>query len=491
MTFIEYSAAFIFRWTYTFVYFHFFQPTPNPPTPKPTPPPVDYYALVKEQFDPVFFDRGTGWDGQTYISAVQFCRSKSRVLCPETAVCPHQPGAEDLPIGGAKDGVAWVPLDSDNVWVQVGQENSCALYADLYQHPEPAWGLTGEDNESITRHIVCCRDESAPVPMDSSVPVQPSTETYHKWDNLAIEIYRPQWHTSDDGYTPSTHFNAQLHCKKTGKVLCPTMAYCPTGASNVEGGRSPLLLGLERFPGDVWAPVGKNLDFLQIGTYLDDETSTCKPVTSMNRGKLPSNLPKLGDFILCCEGGEEDPMRPCGDGHVNNGVCSDTEKCCSKNGFCAKCDRVSLLDADGDEGLSDVNSGQNNDLPTAVVEAGQKYAPLWLGRDEGWTGGSYDDAENFCTKLKAQLCPFDAYCPLGGSEPIMPGVPNGFDTNDEHYSPVADVPNAWVNVGKKNGDSATTCRGYDELTPNKPEWGLSSAHPEMKRYVLCCRGSSR
>jgi hypothetical protein len=454
-----------------------------------------------------------GWVGQTYSSAEQFCRSKSRVLCPQPAVCPGQPGAENVPFGGVKEGVAWVPLDSDNEWVQVGQEDSCVLYAELYNHPSPDWGLTGDDNESITRHIVCCRDdllpidsapeETASLPMDTapdeSAPLSmdtapPSTETSDKWDDLAIEIFRPQWHTAAEGYAPSTHLNAQMHCIENGQVLCPMMAYCPSG-DKAEGGRSPLLLGMERFPGEVWAPIGENLDFIQLGTFQNDETSTCRSLVGMNGGKLPSNLPKLGDVILCCQGGLDKPTMPCGEGFVNDGVCPGQGDCCSKNGFCADCDRVSRLDADdagsaGDANLSNVNSGQDSDLPDsvsdAVAEAGRKYEPTWLGREHGWMGGSYDDAVNFCSNIEAHLCPFQVYCPLGAREAIFPGVPDAFDLNDEHYSPVAGVENAWVNVGKKDGDSATTCLGYDQLYPSKPEWGLTAAQPEMKRYVLCC-----
>jgi len=514
------------------------------PTNQPTPiamPEADFIELAIEDFDPVWYDRSTGWLGQTYLAAEQFCHFESRVLCPMMAVCPDQPGAENLPIGGVKDGVAWVPLDSDNEWLQVGQEDSCISYASLYKH-NPDWGLTGDDNESITRHIVCCRDDSAPLPMDSatdeSAPLStdsatdgatdesapsstdsapPSTETSDMWSNLAVELFQPQWHTAAEGYAPSTHFNAQLHCIENGQVLCPIMAYCPTGDKAPSGG-SPLLLGMERFPGEVWAPLGEGLDFVQIGAFEDDETTTCKSLSQLNNGKLPSDLPKLGDVILCCQGGLGDPTMPCGDGLVNDGVCSGIDElCCSKNGFCADCDRVSLLDVDDvgvagnanlsnvnsgqdtdanlsnvnseqdtDANLSNVNSGQDTDFTDPVVEAGRKYEPVWLGREHDWTGGSYDDAVNLCIKFNGNLCPYEAYCPLGAKAAAFPNAPGAFDPNDEHYSPVADVENAWVNVGKKEGDSATSCRGYDELYPSQPEWGLTSDRPDLKRYILCC-----
>jgi len=213
------------------------KPSPKPtikitpkPTPEPTPEPVDYFQLARDNFDPVWFHRSTGWVGQTYSSAQQFCSSKSRVLCPAPAVCPEQPEAKTIPLGGMQEGVAWVPLATENMWIQVGLEDSCRLYSDLYNHPSPDWGVTGEDNESITRHIVCCRDPSIVVPMDSETPstesesdpvpmdsVPPSIETSDKWDKLAIEIYSPQWYTTEQGYAPSTSLMRNCSAKGMAK----------------------------------------------------------------------------------------------------------------------------------------------------------------------------------------------------------------------------------------------------------------------------------
>ncbi|KAL7498530.1 hypothetical protein ACHAWT_006292 [Skeletonema menzelii] len=460
------------------------QPTPKP-TPDPTPKPtnIDYIKLAKENFDPVWFHRNTGWVGQTYSAAQQFCRSKSRDLCPLVAVCPGQPSAENIPFGGIQEGVAWVPLDEDNAWIQVGQEDSCRLYSSLYNHPSPEWGLTGEDSESITRHILCCRDESNAVPMDSAptiteaesdpVPtdiVPPSIETSEKWDNLAVDIFAPQWYTTKDGYTPSTNVNAQSYCKKNGQTLCPMMAYCPSG-NVVQNGRSPLLMGRERFPGEVWAPVGDILgDYVQIGTYDDDESTTCDTLAGMNGGKLPSsNLPKLGGVVLCCRGDEDT-------------IDTVDAELGTSNSLEDSVPAPVLPDAD-----PDVPIGENiPDMSDLIVATGYKWGPVWIGRNEGWKGGSYEDAENFCTRIDGQLCPFKAYCPLGGKHPIMPGFQDSFETQEEHYSPIAGFENTWVNVGMVNGDSSTTCRGYDQIYQTKPEWGLTSAQPELKRYILCC-----
>ncbi len=483
------------------------KPSPKPtvkatpkPTPDPTPVPVDYFALAREIFDPVWFHRNTGWVGQTYAAAQAFCSSKSRKLCPQPAVCPEQPQAKKMPFGGLQEGVAWVPLDTEDMWIQVGQEDSCSLYSDLYNHPSPDWGFTGEDNESITRHIVCCRDEANELPTDSAppntesesaplvpmeavppksdpVPMAPSIETSHKWDELAIELYAPQWFTTVQDYTPSTTENAELFCQENGLILCPLMAYCPSG-DKVQNGRSPLLNGMGRQPGEVWAPVGDDFgDFVQIGTYLDDESSTCKTLLDMNGGKLPGDLPTLGDLVLCCK--DPNVVDPPMEMEGNAPPASKLP------------DVAPVPDALPAPKLPEAApeappARPDIDMSNPIIADGYKYGPMWVGRDEGWDGGSYDDADFFCKTIQGHLCPFDAYCPLGASGPIMPGFPETFKNQEEHYAPVGGFENAWVNVGEFEGDASTTCLGYDQIHGNEPEWGLTTAQPELKRYILCC-----
>ena len=506
-------------------------------------------------FDPVFFDRDSGWVGQTYAAAQQFCDSKSRILCPKPAICPHQPGAEEVPVNGIMEGVVWVPLDTENLWVQIGQEWTCRNYGDLFDHPSPMWGLTGEDNESITRHIVCCRDGSEVLPMDIAQPpitveaqpetadvvppitkeetepapvvsVQPSKEVEpavvpvesvpssadvsEKWDSLATQVYEPQWYTTAQGYSPSTHFGAQIFCKEQGQVLCPLVAYCPSG-TKVEGGRSPLWMGMEVLPGENWAPIGDSLDLVQVGTFEGLESSTCKTLSAMDNGQFPDDPPELGDTVLCCKGGEENADLPCGDGFRNSGVCSRTEKCCSKNGFCADCGMVSLLDPPDavetdDASNADVTASTPDDAPpesvvTAstpddappdidlsdpMVAAGYHYGPFWITRANGWIGGNYNDAVTLCESFEAHLCPYEAYCPLGKSRPVMPGYPDDFDADEENYAPIGGFENSWINLGKKDGSGVTTCQGYSQLYSVQPAWGLTSDEPDMKKYIMCC-----
>jgi len=119
----------------------------------------DVYASIAEKYKPLWFDRSSGWSGQTYLEALQFCEAaEGMVICPYEAICPLGPGSE--PLGGYQDdlGVGWAPIiDSANEWVYVSSVEGCALYSTLYL-TSPEWGITGKDNEDITRSVMCCEN---------------------------------------------------------------------------------------------------------------------------------------------------------------------------------------------------------------------------------------------------------------------------------------------------------------------------------------------
>ncbi|KAL7552080.1 hypothetical protein ACHAWF_015296 [Thalassiosira exigua] len=125
----------------------------------------EIYKETTMKYVPTSFDRDKGWIGQTFHEAEEFCAAASsggmpRGLCPFQAVCPGGPRAK--PLGGYRDeagGASWVPILSEggNNWVQVAPSNPCIQWS--YEHPEgPLLGISGKDNEAITRHIICCVD---------------------------------------------------------------------------------------------------------------------------------------------------------------------------------------------------------------------------------------------------------------------------------------------------------------------------------------------
>jgi hypothetical protein len=58
-----------------------------------------------------------------------------------------------------------------------------------------------------------------------------------------------------------------------------------------------------------------------------------------------------------------------------------------------------------------LSDGTTFDLEAAIK---LELEPVWIDEEDGWEGGSHDDAEDFCENIVGkQLCPFAAYCPHG------------------------------------------------------------------------------
>mmetsp|Transcript_11534 Transcript_11534/g.24592 ORF Transcript_11534/g.24592 Transcript_11534/m.24592 type:complete len:551 (+) Transcript_11534:238-1890(+) len=117
-----------------------------------------------------------------------------------------------------------------------------------------------------------------------------------------------------------------------------------------------------------------------------------------------------------------------------------------------------------------------------------KFKPLWLGPGEGWTGGSHDEAMQYCRNIRGkELCPYSAMCPLGPGRNVMAGRrPVDFSSHGEQYAPVYGEANRWVMVGQKNGDPSTTCMSHEQLERRPPSWGVNGDMADMKKYIMCC-----
>ena len=125
----------------------------------------DDYVEATATYRPVQYDRSKGYKGQTYVDAFAWCGEHGQYsLCPFEAVCPD--GFDSEPLGGYKEGgqifefdegvvESWIPIltDAGNEWVNVAPMNACAIYS--HEHPgPPEWGVTGKDNEAITRNLL-------------------------------------------------------------------------------------------------------------------------------------------------------------------------------------------------------------------------------------------------------------------------------------------------------------------------------------------------
>lgn len=244
-------------------------------TPEPTPQPVSQPETVTvsydepvdfntaseeykfaEAYNPTWFDRSTGWDGQSYLAAGTFCASRNLMLCPYEAYCPT--GPNHLPYGGVRpDAGSWAPIsDSNNGWVSVSEDNACVRYMVL-NLISPHWGLTGEGNEEITRHLMCCRDPNRAVTSDredmasyvsdgsddaagaaaamfysdESDPV-PEEEAMEKVYSFMSANFEPIAYTRDNGWDGQTYGDALRFCaSQNSKIPCPYEVLCPM-ASN-------------------------------------------------------------------------------------------------------------------------------------------------------------------------------------------------------------------------------------------------------------------
>ena len=402
---------------------------------------ADAIAKVEAKYKPVEYDRDSGWKGTSYTDAIVFCASQeSRIPCPYEAYCPM--GELAAPYGGISENPngAWAPMmDAPNSWVQIGDVGTCQKYNDIHPHP-PKWGLTGENSESFTTSLLCCED---PYEAESS-PVKTFAPLTSK-EGAVLNHMHPVWFDRGDGYSGTTHEEADLFCNSiVGMSLCPVEAYCPNGPVSDK----PLYLQKDSFQGEQWAPfspyagtigVSSDLDngYVMIGTLDGNPSSTCLSYDSLHTNQLPpwavdGSMTELKQHVMCCD---------------------------------------------------------DSELSKAQEQSIQKsLSPIWLDAKHGWGGGSHSDAEKFCDELGGmKLCPYAAYCPHSTGRQPLGGHAIDFNTQGVQYAPVFEGDNAWVMIGQKGGNAATTCMLHKQLEGHDPEWGLNDERHEIKNHILCCK----
>jgi hypothetical protein len=118
----------------------------------------------------------------------------------------------------------------------------------------------------------------------------------------------------------------------------------------------------------------------------------------------------------------------------------------------------------------------------------KSLSPIWLDAKHGWGGGSHSDAEKFCDELGGmKLCPYAAYCPHSTGRQPLGGHAVDFNSQGVQYAPIFEGDNAWVMIGQKGGNAATTCMLHKQLEGHDPEWGLNDERHEIKNHILCCK----
>lgn len=395
-------------------------PTPLPATAiKPTTTSPTHIGQLKQEqalfnaiadiHNPVWYDRDSGWTGQSWPEAKLFCEDQtgdgntSMQLCDLGSYCPmpHQTpmhGFKEPP--GDDERGAWSPFGNMvNGWVKVDRDSSCTVYNTIY--PElPSWGLTGEGAEAITRNVQCCKTTRtavtpkpttapvaatpapitpAPTRMPVTIPTTPPPTDVPTKEPTDVVTEKP---TNDklvaatfdknyEKFTPiwfdrsvwkgKSYVDALEFCGRREMVPCPYEAYCPLGPGiHLQDG--------VKNSATSWAPI---IDvpngWVQVGSV-----DTCQLYNSLH-----PHPPLWG---LEGEGNEEITQ------HI---------MCCND------------LFTTANEALYLANKEPLYTTPTAAEQTAlDRYHPYWMQRKHGYAGTTHVEAADFCKHISdMKLCP--------------------------------------------------------------------------------------
>ena len=388
-----------------------------------------------EKYHPMWYDRSSGWTGQTYDEAALFCSEKGLNIdiCSYEAICPA--GPQNSPYGGSRSAHdwSWAPINkSFNSWVAVSSWQQCVEYKDLNPNDFPSWGLTGLNNEEITKHIACCETRYAEEVGSGS------TGSYE----AVVEKYAPKWYTRNDGWTGLTYnkaieFCASLSDEDQSFMLCPYEAYCPGGEGTNPtqyNDKEPAWAAIIDIPNG-WVEFGHEDNYIHSCVQYNDRHNG-PPWWGLSGIFETDMMPQ----IMCCK----EPS----DGAINGDV--------------------SMLS-----------------IATATTDAEQKILeemnPVWFERRHGYDANTLEEAAEFCKNIGDMvLCPREAYCPGEGEKLFLQKDP--FES--EQWAPAAsgfgEGYGHWVLIGSKDG--STTCSTHKELQPD-----FASDGNQLNEHVLCCQ----
>ena len=199
------------------------------------------FQKVSNAYQPVWYDRSSGWTGQTYSEALTWCDSHdSYIPCPYEVYCPDQKSLilsnDGLSSLMDKDGESWAPVsNANNEWVEISSKaGACDLYSERYNGEHPEWGINGDNNEEITRHILCCREHPLQEGDNSSSTNDQKADGEHviqassppvDWHifEAASKKYEPVWFDRDKGWKGQTYQESLDFCAKqmNGYMPCP------------------------------------------------------------------------------------------------------------------------------------------------------------------------------------------------------------------------------------------------------------------------------
>jgi len=329
------------------------------------------------------------------------------------------------------------------------------------------------------------------------------------------DTYLPMWYDRSMGWKGSTYSEAVTFCNAHDNfVPCPYNVYCPG-----EGGHLIFNEVFENENGLSWAPTKEENMWVQVGN--GGEQCTRKKSPGVHRKDLTRH-------IMCClaeplsddetshvpkppnveeEHGEgvEDPILP---PPSMAGAGMDAGNAYNDNEAAEMVDEVIEKSEEGQD--INVAASQNpmqgvpqgfeplNSLPHAagehdfqaddtIVAMEIALHPKWHNFADGWSGGSYYDALQYCYEKEQELCPSAAVCPQGPTLPPYAGFTTVSDGDSStQWVPVINHSNQWVLVDTKD-NNGSQCMDYQSLNGNQsPSWGLDGSEPGLKQNVLCC-----
>ena len=88
-----------------------------------------------------------------------------------------------------------------NSWVKVDEQETCVRYERLNPKDHPMWGITGDDSEDLTRHILCCEMNGDAAVASQEVDIANAASMAY---GEAMEKYEPLWFDRDEGWDGKT-----------------------------------------------------------------------------------------------------------------------------------------------------------------------------------------------------------------------------------------------------------------------------------------------
>eukprot|EP00956_Cyclotella_meneghiniana_P045827 scaffold386429_cov93-Cyclotella_meneghiniana.AAC.4 len=493
----------------------------------------EQYLAVAEAFQPQWYNRQHGWEGQAYLQAYEFCNNVQDIAmqpCPYTAICPggvgYPPygGVRDSPLSsGSNSTMAWAPVKNvPNEWVQVSQSDDddgqiCQLYSSSHEGT-PRWGLTGEYDEEMTRNILCClleenimeqepeifssivheiskleqenesgstdndetilgsdviarppgleEDQPGDMMETGSIPESSSSATTTKpaiADPRVPSDIAAFWYSRSDGWEGTAYQAAVDFCAfHNEKTICPFQIYCPEGPGGKPYAATAEQALLE-YDSLFWSPVMNGLGeeaWAGIGN-----ANLCVPPL-----KYPAVSPEMlynaTSFIMCC------------DMNVDNGKGQASSS--SSNAESAQ-EMAAEMVGEVEEGFTE------SEFMTAARDV---WNPQWFSSKDGWNGGSYVTAINFCEeKLEdGHLCPYQAICPNGlSTDPYMSS--EIFSTKMSQWVPTRASVYSYILIsnGNESDGSQTICDSYESVYGDPhPQIGTTEEMQDLKQFLLCC-----